>query len=388
MILATVSSDPCFQNDVRAILEQRYRFEAVWSLDYEEAPRLLSLKSDQRCLNIVDFSDIPRAMLLVRSLSSRPHITTVAVGCGNSREELLGLMQAGVRDIVPDFTSRELLQSAARAIDGIANAGELLADLYAFVPAKPGCGSSTIATYTAGIAASLANEPTLLMDFDIRLGVTTFLLKAEGTRTIVDALRQVGRLDRDLWAGMVAQIGNLHLLGSGAGDFSQPLSAPDFSGLLDFALRQYSLVTVDLPGSMEDYECEVLLRSKGIMLVCTPDIGALHVARRKSQWLRDLRLTDKVSVVLNCVENRNTLSVKEIERIIQLPVRYLLPSGTKDVSKAVQKGEMIDVDCPLGLEIAALARELVPAKSVVSKPTTMRRFVEYFSVSPARARNA
>ncbi len=182
----------------------------------------------------------------------------------------------------------------------------------------------------------------------------------------------------------MAQIGNLHLLGSGAGDFSQPLAAENFRVLLDFALRQYSLVTVDLPGSMEDYECEVLLRSKGILLVCTPDIGALHVARRKSQWLHDLQLTGKVSVVLNCVENRNTLSVKEIERIIQLPVRYLLPASTKDVSKAVQKGEILDADCALGRQIATLASDFVPSKSIVRKPTAVRRFVEYFSVSPAR----
>ncbi|MGD1092345.1 MAG: hypothetical protein ABSB35_10170 [Bryobacteraceae bacterium] len=386
MILATVSSDPSFHGDVRAVLDGRFRFEDVWDLDYEDSARLRGVKSDQRCLNVVDFTDPSRAFPMARTLSPRPQIATIAVNARDGRDELLLMMQAGIRDVLPRFTARELLQSVNRALAVLGTSGEILADLFAFVPAKPGCGASTIATHAAGIASSMAEDPALLLDFDIRLGVTTFLLKAEGNHTMVDALQQVKRLDRDMWSSMVAQIGNLHLLGSGAGDFSHPFPAADFTRLLDFAVRQYSVVVVDLPGSMEEQECDVLLRAKRILLVCTPDIGALHVARRKSQWFRDLRLTDKVSLVLNCMERRNTLSVQDIEQVIQLPVRYLLPAASKDISRAVEKGAILDPSCPLGRQIAAIARDMVPAQSVVRKPSPVRRFVEYFSVSPARER--
>jgi pilus assembly protein CpaE len=384
MILATVSTDPSFHSDVRAALCSRFRFDALWDLGYQDAARLHGVEHDQKCLAIVDFSEQAAAMPLARALSGRSQISTIAVGFGGSREELLLLMQVGVRDVVPTLTTRELLQVANRALAAVGAAGELLADLYAFVPAKPGSGTSTVATNAACMVSRLSEEPTLLLDFDIRLGVTTFLLKAEGTRTVLDALQMVDRLDRDMWSSMVSQIGNLHLLGSGAADFSTVFPTEHFGRLLDFALRQYSLVTVDLPGSMEDYECDVLVRSKRILLVCTPDIGALHVARRKAQWFSDLRLKDKVSVVLNCVERRNTLSVKEIERVIQLPVRYLLPAGAKDIAKAVQNGDMVDARCPLGRQIAEIANDMAPAKPLVKRPSPVRRFVEYFSVSPAR----
>jgi Flp pilus assembly CpaE family ATPase len=198
----------------------------------------------------------------------------------------------------------------------------------------------------------------------------------------------VDRLDEDVWSGLVSQIGNLHLLGSGAADFSHVFHCEQFRALLDFAVRQYSTIAVDLPGSMEDHECEVLLRAKRILLVTTPDIGALHVARRKAQWFRDLQLTDKVSVVLNCIERRNTLSVKDIEQIIQLPVRYMLPADNKGIEKAVQKGQILAPDCPLGKQIAAIAAEMVPAKASIRKSNPMRRFVDYFSVSPARKQSA
>jgi pilus assembly protein CpaE len=385
VILATVSLDSSFHSDVRAALDGRFRFEEVWDLGYVDAARLHGVKSDEKCLVIVDFTSQDRALSVARTLSGRAQVTTIGVNCGGGREELLVLMQAGVRDVLPQFTSRDLLQAASRALTVLGAAGEILGDLFAFVPAKPGCGATTVATYAAGMAARLAAEPTLLLDFDIRLGVTTFLLKAEGTRNIVDALQQVERLDRDMWSSMVSQIGNLHLLGSGAAGFSQAFPAEHFRELLDFAMRQYSCVVVDLPGSMEDYECDVLLRSKRILLVCTPDIGALHVARRKTQWFQDLHLTDKVWVVLNCAERRSTLLVKDIERIIQLPVRYQLPAGVKDIAKAVQKGEILDPGCPLGRQIAAIAGAMAsPANSTVKKPSPVRRFVEYFSVSTAR----
>ena len=109
---------------------------------------------------------------------------------------------------------------------------------------------------------------------------------------------------------------------------------------------------------MEDQECETLLRAKRIYLVCTPDIGALHVARRKATWLRDLRLTDKVSVVLNCVDRRSTLSVDDIQRIIQLPIRHLLPASAAEISRAVQKGAVLDTVSGLGKHIARIAAEM------------------------------
>jgi pilus assembly protein CpaE len=383
VILATVSSQRGFHADVRAALDGHLRVEAHWDLDYADAPRLRGVSSDQKCIVILDLTE-PQAMAVARSVDGRPHIATVGVGGGGTREELLQLMQAGVRDVLPQFSYREILHAANRAAASLACAGELLADLYTFVPAKPGCGASTLATQATAVAARLAQEPTLLLDFDIRLGVTSFLLKAEGNHTIVDALLQADHLDRDIWATLVCQMGNLHLLGSGPVDFSRPFLAERFSELLEFAIRQYTVVAVDLPGSMEDYECEVLMRATKIFLVCTPDIGALHVARRKAAWFHDLRLTDKVAVVLNCAERRGTLGMEEIERIVQLPVRYMVPASANEIAKAVSKGAVLEGSSPLAKQIARIAGDMVTTRPGAKKSNPVRRFVEYFSVSAAR----
>jgi pilus assembly protein CpaE len=382
--LATVSSDPEFHKDVRASLDGHLRFESAWDLSYEDASRLRAIGPEHQCILIVDFSDIPRAMPAARAVDGRPQIVIIAVNGGSSREDLLQLMQAGVREVLPAFTDREIRQAAVRAASTLGTAGEVLADLYTFMPAKPGCGATTVATYATAMAAERSAEPTLLLDFDIRLGVTSFLLKAEGAHTIVDALLQSDHLDFDLWSSLVTQIKNLHLLGSGPMDFSRQVSTERYMELLDFSMRRYSLVAVDLPGTMEDQECETLLRSKRIYLVCTPDIGALHVARRKAVWLQDLRLTDKISVVLNCVERRNTLSVDDIQRIIQLPVHHLLPASAAEIARAAQKGAVLDSSSGLGKHIFRIAEEMSATRQSTKKPGAVRRFVEYFSISAAR----
>jgi Flp pilus assembly CpaE family ATPase len=384
VILAIVSADAGFHTDVRTALDGNLRFETIWELSYNDAARLRGIGSDQKAIVIVDFSEPVQAMSVARAVAGRPLAATIAVGTGGHRDELLPLMQIGVREVLPRFAYGEMLQAANRAAVNLGCAGESIADLYAFVPAKPGCGATTVAVYATAVAARLASEPTLLLDFDIRLGVTSFLLKTESAKTIVDALMHADRLDHNLWSGLVSRLDNLHVLGSGPVDFSRPVPPERFMELLDYAVRQYSVVAVDLPGTMEDHECDVLLRAKRIFLVCTPEIGALHVARRKSAWLHDLRLADKVSVVLNCVERRSGFSVADIERIVQLPVRYLLPASAVEIARAVNKGAIIAGSTPLAKQIATIAADMVATRPEVKKLTPVRRFVEYFSISAAR----
>jgi pilus assembly protein CpaE len=384
LILAIVSSEEGFLREVHEVLDSRVQRDETWDLNYNETTKLRTLGVAEQCILIIDFSDARRGTAIASMVSGRPLVASIAVNSGSSRDELLALMQAGVRDVLPEFTALGILQSVNRAVAQLTKAEEVLGDLYAFVPAKPGCGATTVATYVTAAAARKAQEPALLLDFDIRLGIMSFLLKIEGAHTIVDALQQADRLDPGLWANLVCQRGPLHVLGSGPLEYSQQVPTHRFTTLLDFTVRQYPLVSVDLPGTLEQYECETLLRAKKILLVCTPDVAALHVALRKSNWLRDLHVADKVVVVLNRVQRRSAFSLSDIERIIQLPVRYLLPDAVPEISHAVQKGIALEGSSALAKQINRIADDMLGGKRIQKTSNVVRRFVEYFSVSPAR----
>ena len=383
MILITVSANSSFHSDVRNALDGHIRLEEKWELGFGDGARLRSAESNARYLLVMDFSECSLALMMASAVDGRPHFATIAVGAGGTREELLRLMQAGIRDVLPGQDLSELLGIANRAAAKLAAGEERLGELNAFVPAKPGCGATTLATNATAVAATLSPEATLLLDFDIRLGVTSFLLKAEGNHTIVDALQQSDRLDPDLWSNLVAQRGNLHVLGSGPVDFAQSVPWERFSAILDYSLRAYSRVSVDLPGTAEAHETETLLRAKRIFLICTPDTAALHVARRKSNWLRELGLADKISLVLNHVQRRSSLSVGDLERIIQLKVHYTLPAAPDEIARAVQKGIPVQGSSPLAKQIALIASEIC-ATETEKKRSPVRRFVDYFSISAAR----
>ena len=107
----------------------------------------------------------------------------------------------------------------------------------------------------------------------------------------------------------------------------------------------------------------------------------------KPPGCRTSGLTDKVSVVLNCVERRSALSVDDIQRIVQLPVRHMLPANAGDIARAVQKGAVLDSSSGLGKHIARIAAEITAGRPTSQKPNAVRRFVEYFSISAARDAN-
>jgi len=383
LILVTVSANPAFHSEVRSVLDGHFRFEENWALVFADAARLRSAEASAKYLLIMDFAEPSPALMLAAVVDGRPHFATIAVGVGSTREELLRLMQAGIRDVLPGSNLADLLGVANRAAAKLAAGEDRLGELYAFVPAKPGCGATTLATNATAISAAMSGEPTLLLDFDIRLGVTSFLLKVEGNHTIVDALQQAERLDKDLWSNLVAQRGNLHVLGSGPVDFAQTVPWERFSAILDYSLRTYSRVSVDLPGTAELHESETLLRANRIFLVCTPDTAALHVARRKSNWLRELGLADRISLVLNYIQRRSTLSVSDLERIIQLKIEYILPSSPDEISRAVHKGVPVEGSSPLAKQIARIASEICAVEQE-KKRSPVRRFVDYFSISAAR----
>jgi len=106
VILATVSSDPEFHKDVRVALDGHLRFEAAWDLNYEDANRLRAVGPEHQCILIVDFADLPLAMPVARAVDGVPQIAIIAVKGGGTREDLLQLMQAGVREVLPNFTPR------------------------------------------------------------------------------------------------------------------------------------------------------------------------------------------------------------------------------------------------------------------------------------------
>ncbi len=298
-------------------------------------------------------------------------------------------MQLGIREVVPcPVAAPDVVQAfsrSARKSKSPAGGGDEGGYLYAFLPSKPGVGATTLAAHGAAAAARLTNERTLLIDFDFRLGMTSFLFKLHGAHSVLDAVAEHAQLDAQLLDRMVCRRGMLDILGSAPVEFGGVNPEAGAVALVDLARQCYPTICVDLPGEMREYEVETLNLAKECFLVTTPDIGALHMAKRKAEILRTLGIENKVSVIMNRMESRGAMPIRDVEAILQLPVRYSVSSSEQQIAAATQAGEALQGRSPLAAQIESIARRMSPGTQAGDRAKPWR-FIELFSVSPIRNR--
>lgn len=362
--------------------------EAVWTVsDYPELPELERLKEAQHgCVLFLDFSDPIRARRIATELDrAYPLVSMVAVHNSATKDDLIELMQLGVREVVGlPISPSEVAVAFVRAAKKLKTTDSAGGNIYAFLPAKAGAGATTIALSTAAAVARLSKQRTLLLDFDLRLGITSFLLQLDGHHSVQDALNEATHLDEDLWTKLVSVRDGLDVLGSAPTDLPSEPSSNAYSAVLNRAQARYGAICVDLPGAMERHELETLDRAKEIFLVCTSDVAGLHMAKRKVLALQKLQLGEKISAIINHAERRAMLPLADIEKLLQVPVRFTLPSDAKAVACAVQQGQVLQGNSPLAAQIEAIARSIIGAAAGNGSIGPVRRFIEFFSVSPER----
>ncbi len=248
----------------------------------------------------------------------------------------------------------------------------------AFLPAKSGVGTSTIAANLTWALSKLPDTTVLLVDCDMHSGVTGFLFGAEHEYSLMDAANRSKELDEDAWQRLVKKAGNIDLLLSGAPRIPDQLQHKHLSGVIEFARRNYSVINADLPDTLDDMTLALLREANRIFLTTTPELPALRLAKLKVLTLRKLDLESKATLLVNRFSKRAELSLKEIEETVGLPVFASFGCEYADIMKATK-----DARPSIKLEdsFAKFAAKLLDKKAREAKPS---RFIERFAVVPLR----
>ncbi len=250
--------------------------------------------------------------------------------------------------------------------------------LFAFVPAKPGVGSSTIAANATWAFSRMQKSEVLLADFDLSSGIASFLFKAEHDHQIVDALSRSHELDEEHWQRLVKKIGNVDLLPSGAPCIPESVGSTHVTRLVEYIRRTYDVACADLPDTFDEISLGVLRDADRIILVTSAELPAIRMARLKAGLFQKLDLADKIRLVVNRVRKSNALKVDEIEEAVGLPVFATFPCDYSDVVKAIQNGTASSA--------LAHAAEVFAAKLLDKKldQEKRHRFLERFAITPMR----
>jgi len=300
------------------------------------------------------------------------------------------LMHLGVRELLDAPITRQKLgatiASIAQQLAKHPSPIVRLGDIYAFFPAKPGVGSSTISVSTSCALADELHIRTLLLDCDLMAGVTKFLLKLGTSSSIVNALEHADTLDEDLWSQMVGHWDGLEVFH--AGELSPPatLTSASLEVVLGFARGLYDTICADLASSLDPFTVQIMHEARRIFMVTTPELVPLYLAADRLKHLKDLGLADKVSLLLNRKNPAHRgLSDTEVSELVGLPIAHRFSNDYPGVQGAILDGAPVSHRSSLGQSIMTLARSLAPQVSGhAAPPAHQRKFLEFFHVPSAR----
>ncbi len=196
------------------------------------------------------------------------------------------MMRIGVTDIFPlPFQTQELLTEMSRAVSAkrerIKASQGAKGGVTAFIDAKGGVGSTTLAVNVAHVLADKHKAEVLLIDFDLQFGDVAISLDMHPRSTVYDALRQPDRVDTVLLKALITKHDSgLDVLPSPGNLTSlDELEADSVRKILQAAVQEYEFVVLDLPRYFNSAVVEALKFSDPIMLVCQNSLETIRNAK-------------------------------------------------------------------------------------------------------------
>lgn len=213
------------------------------------------------------------------------------------------LMQRGISEyLVAPVSLVDILEPVARIFvdDEAAPLGRTLA----FVGAKGGVGSSTIAHNVAWTIARLFSAEVVLADLDLPFGTANINFDQDPPQGIAEAVSSADRLDEILLDRLLVRCAeHLSLLAAPSVlDRTYDFSGDAFAALIEAAQRSTPVVVLDVPHVWNEWTRSVLRQADEIVLTAIPDLANLRNAKNFADTLKVLRPNDPAPrIVLNQV---------------------------------------------------------------------------------------
>jgi pilus assembly protein CpaE len=313
----------------------------------------------------------------ITSLKRRfPTMGVVIVASELNPALMLEAMRAGVSEFVTEPLSGDDLRAGIERVAGQQALPTTQGRVYAFVGAKGGVGTTTLAVNVAtALATADPKAPVLMVDLHATAhGDAGLLLGVESKFSIVDALENTGRLDASYLKSLIARTRE------GLDVLSSPerpsLRAPDSQhvrALLERVSSYYRAVVLDVPRT--DFGILDSLDPLSIItLVVNQELPTVRRAAQVAAILRQRYGKEKVNAVVTRYDSRADIAQEDIERVVGLPVWAVMPSDYRKVIAAANAGRPLVSDNHSRLSAAVqqfatrLAGVPAPGDAAAKKP--------------------
>lgn len=297
---------------------------------------------DVLVIDLRDQTHLPAALPLLK----RQHPTTgvVIVASRLDPSLLLDAMRSGVNEFVCEPLDAADLEAAITRLIAQRPVTAVIGQVFAFVGAKGGVGTTTVAVNVATALGQLQRDSTLFIDLHVANGDAAVFLGAEPRFSIVDALENTHRLDEVFFRGLIAKTkSGVDLLASSDRVMVTPLDARRIRTVIEFAARHFRYIVLDVPRS----DAAVLDSLEGvsrIVVVANQELATVRSASRMAASLRQRYGKEKLTVVVSRSDRLAEIGHEDVERAVGSKVRHSFPSDYRRALQALNKGRPLTLE--------------------------------------------
>lgn len=307
---------------------------------YKTAPTPNLILLESRCE--------PREMLdSLRSLAEVCDPTTKVVIIGHYNDIWLyrELIRSGISEyVVAPISMADILT----VISGIFvnPESEPLGRTIAFVGAKGGVGSSTIAHNVAWSMSTLFKSEVVVADMDLAFGTANINFDQDPAQGIAEAVFSPERIDETYLDRLLAQCAeNLSLLAAPSTlDRIYDFDPDAFTQIIDVAQRSAPAVVLDVPHVWSGWAKTTLMQADEIVITATPELANLRNAKNLVDMLKKLRPNDALpKLVINQagVPKRPEITAADFSEPLGITPMAVIPFDPLLFGNASNNGRML-----------------------------------------------
>jgi pilus assembly protein CpaE len=269
----------------------------------------------------------------------------LVVGRANDINFYRELVSRGVSEYVLAPIASAALVSAISGIYRGTTPGKL-GQTYAFVGAKGGVGSSTIAHNVAWMIGRQLASDVMLVDMDLPFGTASLDFNLEPSQGVADAIQDSSRLDQTLLERLMVKYGDhLGLLSAPVNlDRAYDLNMDAVERLLEVAQASVPFTILDMPHQWLTWSRNVLKNADEVIVVATPELASLRNAKSMVASLQKLRPHDPPpKLVLNQVgiPKRPEIKLQDFAKAVELESFSCISFNPHLFGTAANKGQML-----------------------------------------------
>jgi len=280
----------------------------------------------------------------------QPETKVIVLGGINDVAFYRELIREGISEyLTQPFQALQLIEAISQVY--VNPKAPPLGRVIAFIGAKGGVGSSSLAQNVSWSLATGEGLDTVLADLDLAFGCAGLNFNQEVTPGLLDVLGQPDRVDAILLERMLIKIDDRLSLLSATGGFDRDFQIePAAIDALFSAMRtSVPFLMLDLPALWAPWTKFTLQNAEQVIITATPDLGSLRNLKNLTEKLLEARPNDPPPViVINQVgvPKRPEIQAGEFAKAVDIPIAATIPFDPQNFGNAQTNGQMLGEVAP------------------------------------------